>query len=183
MSRPSNRTSPSTRAPGIVSCIRLRQRSSVDLPQPDGPMMDVTSPDWTPNDTSRTTRDAPKYASSDSAATHAGAAASGTGTSRSIAAAESEARPRDESGRDADDEDESEEDERSSPGLCVLVFIGRDGIGVDLHRQRGDRLAQGDGPELITERGEQERRRFTGDARDGDERASHDAGERGPQDH
>ena len=145
MSRPSNRTSPSTRAPGIVSCIRFRQRNNVDLPQPDGPMIDVTSPDRTPNDTSRTTRDAPKYASSDSAAMHAGTAAAcgdcsvigsaavssrsrsigsiGIGTCRSVAAPESEARSRGKTGRDADDEDESEEDERSRPGLCMLVFI------------------------------------------------------------
>jgi hypothetical protein len=43
MFRPWNSTSPSTRASGTVSCIRLRQRSSVDLPQPDGPMIAVTS--------------------------------------------------------------------------------------------------------------------------------------------
>src|SRR3954452_18492948 len=35
-------TLPSTRAPGMVSCIRLRQRTKVDFPQPDGPMMAVT---------------------------------------------------------------------------------------------------------------------------------------------
>ena len=31
-----------TRAPGMVSFIRLRQRRKVDLPQPDGPMKAVT---------------------------------------------------------------------------------------------------------------------------------------------
>ena len=35
---PSSAGSPSTRAPGMSSCIRLRQRRKVDLPQPDGPM-------------------------------------------------------------------------------------------------------------------------------------------------
>ncbi len=35
-------TEPSTRPPGITSCIRLRVRSTVDLPQPDGPMKAVT---------------------------------------------------------------------------------------------------------------------------------------------
>ena len=29
-------------APGISSCIRLMQRTSVDLPHPDGPMIAVT---------------------------------------------------------------------------------------------------------------------------------------------
>ena len=33
---------PSTRAPGITSCMRLSVRSKVDLPQPDGPMNAVT---------------------------------------------------------------------------------------------------------------------------------------------
>ena len=36
-------TLPSTRAPGITSCIRFRDRSMVDLPQPDGPMKAVTA--------------------------------------------------------------------------------------------------------------------------------------------
>jgi hypothetical protein len=38
----SSSTLPSTRAPGITSCIRFSVRSSVDLPQPDGPMNAVT---------------------------------------------------------------------------------------------------------------------------------------------
>ena len=33
---------PVARAPGISSCMRLMQRTSVDLPQPDGPIMAVT---------------------------------------------------------------------------------------------------------------------------------------------
>ena len=41
-SRPSSRTLPSARAPGISSCMRLMQRTIVDLPQPDGPMIAVT---------------------------------------------------------------------------------------------------------------------------------------------
>ena len=36
-------TSPSTRAPGIRSFIRFRQRRNVDLPQPDGPISAVIS--------------------------------------------------------------------------------------------------------------------------------------------
>ena len=42
MSSPSSSTLPSTRAPGITSCIRFSDRSTVDLPQPDGPMNAVT---------------------------------------------------------------------------------------------------------------------------------------------
>ena len=33
---------PSTRAPGITSCIRFSERRNVDLPQPEGPMRAVT---------------------------------------------------------------------------------------------------------------------------------------------
>ena len=36
-------TRPSARAPGISSCMRLMQRTIVDLPQPEGPMIAVTS--------------------------------------------------------------------------------------------------------------------------------------------
>src|SRR3984893_17342543 len=35
------RTLPVARASGIVSCMRLRQRTNVDLPQPDGPITAV----------------------------------------------------------------------------------------------------------------------------------------------
>ena len=34
-------TLPSTRAPGITSCMRFSDRRNVDLPQPDGPMSAV----------------------------------------------------------------------------------------------------------------------------------------------
>ena len=37
-------TSPASAAPGTSSCIRLRIRRNVDLPQPDGPMSAVTCP-------------------------------------------------------------------------------------------------------------------------------------------
>ena len=38
----SSSTLPSTRPPGVTSCMRLRVRRNVDLPQPDGPMKAVT---------------------------------------------------------------------------------------------------------------------------------------------
>src|SRR5215472_7731548 len=116
MSRPSKRISPSTRAVGTVSCIRLMQRSSVDLPQPDGPMMATTCFGCTTNDTSRTTRAAPKYASSDSIDTHGGGASATRGVS---IAAEAVAGTRGEPRRETDDEDEREEDERPGPSLSV----------------------------------------------------------------
>src|SRR5258705_11347119 len=42
MSSPSRRTRPCTRVPAMTSCMRLRVRMNVDLPQPDGPMSAVT---------------------------------------------------------------------------------------------------------------------------------------------
>ncbi|CSC38155.1 Uncharacterised protein [Vibrio cholerae] len=39
---PCNFTSPSTRVPSTRSFIRLMQRKSVDLPQPEGPINAVT---------------------------------------------------------------------------------------------------------------------------------------------
>src|SRR5258708_24286326 len=38
----STSTPPAARAPGTSSCMRLRQRTKVDLPQPDGPIKAVT---------------------------------------------------------------------------------------------------------------------------------------------
>src|SRR5208282_5327797 len=43
MSSPNSRISPSIRASGFSSCIRLMARRKVDLPQPLGPMMAVAA--------------------------------------------------------------------------------------------------------------------------------------------
>ena len=42
MSSPSRETWPSTRAPGVSSCIRLSERRKVVLPQPEEPISAVT---------------------------------------------------------------------------------------------------------------------------------------------
>ena len=44
MSSPSSSTSPASGADGTSSCIRLRIRRNVDLPQPDGPISAVMPP-------------------------------------------------------------------------------------------------------------------------------------------
>src|SRR6185437_14424752 len=198
MSRPSKRTSPSTRAPGTVSCIRFRHRKRVDLPQPDGPMIAVTSPARTSNETSRTTRLAPKYASSAPAASVGDGDGAAMRTSSDaltvIAMSRSWTSPRsipgepksissNEPRRETDDEDEPDEDERPRPGLGVPIIERRDRIVVDLSRKGGDRLQGRHRPELIAECGEQERRRFAGDACHGHERAGHDPRQRGAQHH
>ncbi len=56
---PSTTTLPSTRAPGITSCIRFSERRKVDLPQPDGPMNAVTERAGMVRLTSSTARKSP----------------------------------------------------------------------------------------------------------------------------
>ncbi len=59
MSVPWKSTWPSTRAPGIRSFMRLKARSTVDLPQPEGPMMAVILRGMTSSVTSRMAWKAP----------------------------------------------------------------------------------------------------------------------------
>ena len=53
-SRSSSRTEPVARALGTSSCMRFTQRTMVDLPQPDGPMIAVTSLGGNSSETSAT---------------------------------------------------------------------------------------------------------------------------------
>src|SRR5215208_1855505 len=181
---PSSATRPATRAPGTVSCMRFRQRSSVLLPHPDGPMTAVTSWSATARETSRTACADPKYALS--AATARGRApceGSGTGGKArwsgfgivmpvpTSVGGRAEARPGGETGEEADDEDEGEEDEGAGPGLPVRDVVRADGIGEDLERQRRDGLVEPHRPEVVAERGEEQRRGLARHARHGHEGA------------
>ena len=62
MSCPSKRTFPDTRAPRTSSCIRLMHRISVDLPHPEGPMMEVTACGSATTATSRSAWSDPNHA-------------------------------------------------------------------------------------------------------------------------
>ena len=62
MSTPSSSTSPAIAAPGTSWCIRLRIRRNVDLPQPDGPISEVTSPACIISDTWSSTMWSPNQA-------------------------------------------------------------------------------------------------------------------------
>src|SRR4029079_1052946 len=142
MFRAWNSTSPSTRASGTVSCIRLRHRSNVDLPQPDGPMIAVTSRSRNVMDTPRTTSAEPKNALSAVASSRirassaeAGtrwAGAVGRGASGESVATATESGARREAGCKADDEDNADEDERAGPCERVLLVIRADREGEDL---------------------------------------------------
>src|SRR5918993_6110531 len=123
MFRPWNRTSPSTRANGIVSCIRLRQRNSVDFPHPDGPMIAVTWFVWKSSETSRTACVEPKCALS------ARVCIAGSLPGSSDARIEVRAiasvigapvtGPYGEPREDADHEDEGDQNQRARPRLGV----------------------------------------------------------------
>src|SRR6185437_6527999 len=101
----------------------------------------------------------------------------------SIAASSVEAGARCEAGDDADDEDERDEDQGTRPGEPVPVVVGTDGIVEDLEWERGDRLRDRGGPELVAECREQERRRFAGGAGERHEHARDDAGAGGAEHH
>ena len=82
----------------------------------------------------------------------------------------------------AGDEHHRDQHERRGPRLPVPVVVGRDGVRVDLQRQRGDGLVQALVPEAIAERREEQRRRLAGDPGDRHHHAGDDAGPRGGQD-
>src|SRR5580765_1147804 len=144
MSCPSSETEPPTRAVGTVSCIRLRHRSSVDLPQPDGPMIAVTSRSRNAMEAPRMTSAEPKNAlsavasrriRSAPAAGGGAAVAVGRGARGGSVATTTESGARRKAGCKADDEDNANEDERASPGERVLLIVRADREGEDLERQ------------------------------------------------
>src|SRR5262245_45679891 len=158
MSCPSRQTEPATRAVGTVSCMRLRQRSSVDLPQPDGPMTAVTS-------RSRNVIETPRTASADaknalsvvasrrirsaSAAGGGAGVAVGRGARGGSVATATKSGARCKAGCQADDEDNANENEGASPGERVLLVVRADREVEDLKGQRGNRLTQRHRPELV----------------------------------
>src|SRR5678815_4217148 len=158
MSWPSRLTEPATRAVGTVSCMRLRHRSSVDLPQPDGPMIAVTSRSRNVIETSRTASADPKNAQSAlasrrirsaPAAAGGATAAVGRGARGGSVATATKSGARCKAGCQADDEDNANENERASPGERVLLIVRADREVEDLQRQRGNGLTQRCRPELV----------------------------------
>src|SRR6266550_6118943 len=159
----SSNTSPLTVAPGVSSCIRLRQRSRVDLPQPDGPMMAVTICAGNKSDTSCTARWCPN-----SAVTCAASSRSRVLADATIAL------PGDPAGRQRDHEDKPHQHQRRRPGQAMPLVERAGRVHVDLQRERLHRLADGKREIEIAERCEEQRRGLTCDARDADEASRHD---------
>src|SRR2546425_5096723 len=117
--------------------MRLRHRMNVDFPQPDGPMIAVTalgaiaSPmpcsTWTsPNQALRSLTRIPSATPS---------------PHRAVTAARRDPR------READQEDQRDQHQGPRPRLAMPGVEGRDRVGEDLERQRGDRLIGALGPE------------------------------------
>src|SRR5512143_3908706 len=154
MFRPSKKTSPACRNPGVRSCIRLMHRMKVLFPHPEGPMTDVTAfrpmsivmsrrTWWSPNQAFRAL------------------------TSIALSIAFSTAfsillffRPREKPPAHAQDKDHEDQDDGAGPRLVVPVLVRRDRVGEHLERDRGDRLVEPRLPELVPQGGEQERGRL-----------------------
>src|SRR6266545_6449818 len=164
MSCPSNRTLPRTRAPRTISCIRLRQRMKVDLPQPDGPMTAVTAFRGTSMLTCLTTCWAPNHAFRSFTTIP-----SATAPSLSPSTCHG---PR----HDVEREDECDQHERARPRLPVPVVEGTRRVHIDLQRQRRDRLADTAAPVLVSECGEEERCRLPGHPGHRQQDPGHDSG-------
>ena len=141
MLAPSSMTRPVARAPGIVSCMRLRHRKNVDFPHPEGPITAVTFLSSSESVTPRMACTGPKYALSSCASRRDRDVGATSAVSRSVTGAavpttsvdhSAEAGAGREAGREAEEEDERDEDERSGPGEGVPLVEGTDGIGENL---------------------------------------------------
>src|SRR5512145_1887978 len=170
MLRPSKKTSPACRKPGVRSCIRLRQRMKVLFPHPDGPMTEVTAFRPTSIVMSRSTWLSPNQALRDL-------------TSIALSIAFSIlllSRPREKSPAHAQDQDHEDQDDGARPRLVVPVLVRRDRVREHLERDRRDRLVEPRLPELVPQGGEQERRRLPDDPRHRKQDPRHDPGQGGP---
>ena len=68
-------------------------------------------------------------------------------------------------GREGAHQDHGNQHERTGPRLAMPVFVGGDGVGENLDRQRRDGLANVAGEVAVVEGREEERRGLPGDAR------------------
>src|SRR6266550_2236055 len=142
MSSPSRVTTPSCLADGTSSCMRLNERSRVDLPQPDGPMMAVTRLAsigiWMPSSTLWS----PKYSDRSLAWSLVATAAA----LLDVGTAPDQAR------RQAQEQDEGDQDEAGRPGQLPGPGGELGGVLVDVQGQRHDRPVRGGDQEVRPER-------------------------------
>src|SRR5229473_2242948 len=152
------RTRPVARASGIVSCMRFRQRTKVDFPQPDGPItavawlaatvMLMSCRAWVlPNQAFSLSTWMPTPIISVRSLKHT---STGHKTHRA----------------DRGD-NEHNQDQRSRPGQAVPFVEGRNGVSEDLQGQRSCGLVHFPIPVLIAEGGKKQGSGFSGDASEG----------------
>src|SRR5712664_4154234 len=112
MSSVSNRTFPSTRAFGMISCMRFKHRMSVDFPHPEGPMIAETECSSMSIVMSSMARLGPYHADTCSTRSFAGSLSP-----------RNAAKSQDNAGCDADPEHHEHEDEGGPPRGLVLKGI------------------------------------------------------------
>src|SRR5512143_78131 len=174
MFRPSKKTSPACRNPGVRSCIRLMHRMKVLFPHPEGPITDVTAFRPMSIVMSRRTWWSPNQALN---------ALTSIALSVAVSIASSIlllSLPREKPSAHAQDQHHEDQHDGARPCLVVPVLVRRDRVGEHLERDRGDRLVEPRLPELVPQGGEQERRRLPDDPRHGEEDPRHDPGQGGP---
>src|ERR1700687_6236521 len=159
------RTVPVTRASGIVSCMRLRQRIKVDLPQPEGPISAVAWLAATVIWMSYNAWVLPYQAFRFSTLIPTPILCCSEGTTAYGNA----------HGRDCSD-DKHNEDQRARPRLPVPLVVRRNGVGENLQRERRGRLVGPQIPELVAECREQQRRGFARDPGKGQHDPSNHSG-------
>src|SRR5438105_6561995 len=169
-SAPSSSTRPVTQPPSDSSCIRFRHRRKVLLPQPDGPITAVTVWAGKRMETSFTTARRPYRAVRRTVSSRSRASAGGA-----------MALPDGPAGGDAEQQHQRHEHEGRGPREAVPLLERPRSVLIDLMRQGLHRLRDTGREVQVAERGEEERRRLTGDAGDADQAAGDDPGERGPR--
>src|ERR671932_2638939 len=187
MSCSSSNTRPRALAPRTTSCMRLRQRMSVLLPQPEGPMMAVIRRGAMLSETFSIAFRSPYQAFNSrtsslgpASGSNAGGGGDGAGSPTEMesrndigptraSVRESTYPPSDDPARErAEHADQRNQHQRGAPGLGVPIRVRRAGVLVDLDRQRGHGLQQVQVEELIAERGQQQRRGLAPGPRQGE---------------
>src|SRR5919202_2610830 len=202
MSCSSSRTRPRALAPRTASCMRLRQRMSVLLPQPEGPMMAVMRRGAMLSETSSIAFRSPYQAfnSRTSSLGPASGSSAGGGGAGADSPTEMELRndkgptrasvregthsPSDDPARErAEHADQGDKHQRGAPGLGMPIRVRRAGVLVELDWKGGHRLQQVQVEELIAERGQQQWRGFTPCPRQREHHAGDHTSARGREDH
>src|SRR4051795_13482442 len=128
MLSPSSSTRPVIQPPSESSCIRLRVRRKVDLPQPEGPIRACTRLAAKPRDTSLIAVNLPYMAVSFSVTMRVSASAARLGRSETRLRVSSAIQGRPavdgQTGAQAQDEDHQDQDQRCRPGVTMPLFVG-----------------------------------------------------------